>query len=105
MKFFKDISFSKPPVVLAAWPGMGNVGLITIEFLRRKMKTELFAEIDMSPFFIPDSIVVQHGIAQFPDIPQSRFFYSADPCMIVFESDAQVSGRDGIAVIKMFLDI
>lgn len=105
MKFFKDISFSKPPVVLAAWPGMGNVGLITIEFLRRKMKTELFAEIDMSPFFIPDSIVVQHGIAQFPDIPRSRFFYLADPCMIIFESDAQVSGRDGIAVIKMFLDI
>ena len=105
MKFFKDISFSKPPVVLAAWPGMGNVGLITIEFLRRKMDAQLFAEIDMSPFFIPDSIVVKHGIAQFPDIPTSRFFFTDDPGLIIFESDAQVGGRDGIAVIKMFLDV
>jgi len=105
MKFFKDISFSKPPAVLAAWPGMGNVGTITIEFLRRKMMTELFAEIDMTPFFIPDSIVVKHGIAQFPDIPQSRFYNSADPSLIIFESDAQMGGRDGIAIIKMFLDV
>jgi predicted ATP-grasp superfamily ATP-dependent carboligase len=105
MKFFKDISFSKPPAVLAAWPGMGNVGSIAIEFLRRKMKAELFAEIDMTPFFIPDSIVVRHGIAQFPDIPQSRFYYSADPSLIIFESDAQMGGRDGIAIIKMFLDV
>jgi uncharacterized protein len=105
MKFFKDISFSKPAAVLAAWPGMGNVGLITIDFLRRKMKAELFAEIDMSPFFIPDSIVVKHGIAQFPDIPMSRFYYTADPSLIIFESDAQMGGRDGIAIIKMFLDV
>jgi uncharacterized protein len=105
MKFFKDISFSKPPAVLAAWPGMGNVGIITIEFLKRKMKAELFAEIDMTPFFIPDSIVVKHGIAQFPDIPQSRFYYSGDPSLIIFESDAQMGGRDGIAIIKMFLDV
>ena len=105
MKFFKDISFSKPPAVLAAWPGMGNVGIITIEFLRRKMKAELFAEIDMTPFFIPDAIVVKHGIAQFPDIPNSRFYYSADPSLIIFESDAQMGGRDGLAIIKMFLDV
>lgn len=105
MKFFKDISFSTHPVVLAAWPGMGNVGLITIEFLRRKMNAELFAEIDMSPFFIPDSIVVKNGLAQFPDIPTSRFFYTTDPDLIIFESDAQVGGRDGIAIIKTFLDV
>jgi len=105
MKFFEDISFSNHPAVLAAWPGMGNVGLITIEFLRRKMSAQLFAEIDMSPFFIPDSIVVKNGIAQFPDIPKSRFYYTSNPDLIIFESDAQVGGRDGIAVIKMFLDV
>jgi predicted ATP-grasp superfamily ATP-dependent carboligase len=105
MKFFKDISFSAPATVLAAWPGMGSVGLITIDFLRKKMKAELFAEIDMSPFFIPDSIIVKHGIAQFPDIPTSRFYHTAEPSLIIFESDAQMGGRDGIAIIKMFLDV
>jgi proteasome assembly chaperone (PAC2) family protein len=105
MKIFEEISFSTPPVVLAAWPGMGNVGLIAVDFLRKKMNARLFAEIDMSPFFIPDSIVVKNGIAQFPDIPTSLFYYTKDPDLIIFESDAQVSGRDGIAVIKMFLDV
>jgi hypothetical protein len=105
MKFLEDISFSNHPVVLAAWPGMGNVGLITINFLRRKLTARLFAEIDMSPFFIPDSIVVKQGIAQFPDIPTSHFYYTRNPDLIIFESDAQVGGRDGIAIIKMFLDV
>lgn len=105
MKIFEEISFTAPPAVLAAWPGMGNVGLITVDYLRKKLNARLFAEIDMSPFFIPDSIVVKNGIAQFPDIPTSLFYYTKDPDLIIFESDAQVSGRDGIAVIKMFLDV
>ena len=105
MKIFEEISFTEPPVVLAAWPGMGNVGLITVDFLRKKMNARLFAELDMSPFFIPDSIVVKNGIAQFPDIPTSLFYYTKDPNLIIFESDAQVGGRDGIAIIKMFLDV
>jgi hypothetical protein len=105
MKIFEDVSFDGQPIVLAAWPGMGNVGLITVDFLRKKLGAKLFAEIDMSPFFIPDSIVVKNGLAQFPDIPTSIFYYTRDPNLIVFESDAQVGGRDGIAVIKMFLDV
>lgn len=105
MKIFKEISFANPPAVLAAWPGMGNVGLITVNYLRKKLNAQLFAEIDMSPFFIPDSIVVKTGIAQFPDIPTSIFYYANNPDLIIFESDAQVGGRDGMAVIKMFLDV
>jgi proteasome assembly chaperone (PAC2) family protein len=105
MKFIEEISFSTEPVVLAAWPGMGNAGLITVDFLRKKTGAQLFAEIDMSPFFIPDSIVVKNGIAEFPEIPMSRFFYTHNPDLIMFESDAQVGGRDGMAIIKTFLDV
>ena len=105
MKIFEEISFSTHPAVLAAWPGMGNVGLITVDFLRKKLQARLFAEIDMSPFFIPDSIVVKSGIAQFPEIPTSRFYYTHNPDLIIFESDAQVGGRDGITIIKTFLDV
>lgn len=105
MKMFEDISFSNHPIVLAAWPGMGNVGIIAVDYLRKKMNARLFAEIDMSAFFIPDSIVVKNGIAQFPDIPTCLFYYTKSPDLIFFESDAQLSGRDGIAIIKMFLDV
>jgi hypothetical protein len=105
MKTIKDVEFSSSPVMLAAWPGMGNVGLIAMDYLRRKMNAELLAEIDMSPFFIPDSIIVKDGIAQLPEIPSSIFHYSKNPDLIIFESSAQISGKDGITLIKTILDI
>ncbi|HLV31915.1 MAG TPA: PAC2 family protein [Chitinispirillaceae bacterium] len=105
MKMFEQVQFDSNPTVLAAWPGMGNVGLIAVDYLRRKLDSKIFAEIDMSPFFIPDSILVKEGIAQLPEIPTSIFYYSKDPDLIIFESNSQVSGREGILIIKTILDI
>jgi uncharacterized protein len=105
MKTFEKISFPGPPIMFAAWPGMGNVGLIATDYLRRKLNAKIFAEIDMSPFFIPDSIIVKEGIAQLPEIPSSIFHYSFNPNVIIFESNAQIGGRDGIAIIKTILDV
>lgn len=104
MKMFGEISFDAPPIMVAAWPGMGNVGLIAVDYLRKSLGAELFAEMDMSPFFIPDSIVVKDGIAQLPAMPTGVFHYRRDPNLIVFESNAQVGGRDGLAIIKAILD-
>ncbi|MBD3421302.1 MAG: hypothetical protein GF398_14395 [Chitinivibrionales bacterium] len=105
MKFIQDISFKTAPIMLAAWQGMGNVGLITMDYLRRQLNAESFAEIDMGPFVIPDSIVVMNGIAQLPEIPSSTFYYSHDPDLIIFVSNGQVGGRDGITIIRTLLDI
>lgn len=105
MKMFEQIRFDGEPVVLASWPGMGNSGLITIDYLRRKLDAKVFAELDMSPFFIPDSIIVKNGIAQFPEIPTSVFYYSKNPDLIIFESNAQIAGREGIHVIRKILDV
>lgn len=105
MRMFEEIHFDVPPVLLAAWQGMGNVGLITMDYLRRKIDARPFAEIDMSHFLTPDSIVVKDGIAQFPEIPTSTFYYVNQPGLIVFESNAQVGGREGISIIKTILDI
>jgi proteasome assembly chaperone (PAC2) family protein len=105
MKRFDQITFNTPPILLAAWPGMGNVGLIAMDYMRRHLNAQVFAEIDMSPFFIPDSINVKNGIAQFPDMPSSIFHYSNSPDLIIFESNAQIAGRDGIVIIKTILDI
>ena len=105
MKFLHEVSFSSPPVLLAAWPGMGNVGLIAMDYLRRKLNGTLFAELEMSPYFIPDSIIVKDGIAQLPEIPSAVFHFTTNPNLIIFESNAQVSGKDGITIIKTILDI
>ncbi|MBD3347043.1 MAG: hypothetical protein GF401_18465 [Chitinivibrionales bacterium] len=105
MKMIESIQFDTPPIMLAAWQGMGNVGLITMDYFRRKIDAKPFAEIDMSPFVIPDSIVVKDGIAQFPEIPSSVFYYSHNPNLIIFLSNGQVGGKEGITIIKTILDI
>lgn len=105
MRMFEEVHFDVPPILLAAWQGMGNVGLITMDYLRRKSEAKPFAEIDMSHFMVPESIVVKEGIAQFPEIPTSTFHYVKDPALIIFESNSQVGGREGMAIIKTILDI
>jgi uncharacterized protein len=105
MKMLEEISFEGRPIMLAAWPGMGNVGLMAVDYMRRKGGGKVFAEIDMSPFFIPDSIIVKEGVAQLPEIPTSIFYYTRNPDVIFFESNAQIAGREGIAIIKTILDI
>jgi predicted ATP-grasp superfamily ATP-dependent carboligase len=105
MQLLEQIQFEGTPTLLAAWPGMGNVGLITVDYLRRKLDAQAFAHIDMTPFFVPDSIVVKDGLAQFPELPTSTFYYSKKPDLILFESTAQIPGREGITVIKTILDL
>lgn len=105
MKQLETVTFASPPTMFAAWPGMGNVGLISVDYLRRTLGARSFAELDMSPFFIPDSIIVKDGIAQLPDIPSAIFYYCHNPDIIIFESNAQVGGREGITIIKTILDI
>lgn len=105
MKVFEEIQFDSPPVMLAAWPGMGNVGIIAMDYLRTKLDAKVFAEIDMASFFIPDSIIVKEGVAQLPEIPGAVFYYLKDPSVIIFESNAQVGGKDGITIIKTILNV
>ena len=99
MRTFRDVEFKGPPLMFAAWPGMGNVGIIAIDYLRTKLGATAFAEIDMTPFFIPDSIIVKDGIAQLPEIPGAVFHYISDPAIIFFESSAQIT------IIKAILDM
>ena len=73
MNLTQNVTFDTDPTLLASWPGMGNVGLIAMDYLRRKLDAKPFAEIDMAPFFIPESIVVSEGMAQFPHVPASVF--------------------------------
>lgn len=105
VKIYEDVKFSSPPILFAAWPGMGNVGIIAMDYLRTKMNAKVFAEIDMASFFIPDSIIVKDGIAQLPEIPGALFYYHKNPNVIIFESNAQVVGKDGITIINTILGI
>jgi len=81
--------------MLAAWPGMGNVALGAINYLRKNLAMRGFAQVDTQVFYTPDSIIVEDGISQFPPKPQSIFYFRREPDMIVLENDVQLAGSSG----------
>jgi len=82
---------------------MGNVGLIATNYLRGKMCAQPLAEIDMTPYFIPEAIVVRNGIAELPRMPTSRIYFCQNPDLLIFESDAQIVGKEGLAITKSLM--
>ncbi|MFP4014598.1 MAG: PAC2 family protein [Chitinispirillaceae bacterium] len=97
--------FNQSPLMFAAWTGAGNVGILSIDYLRRKLNAHLFAQIDMSQFVTPESIVVNKGVAHFPDAPQSVFYHHHNPDMVIFESNAHAGGKNDVEVMKAILEL
>ena len=97
----EDISHSmKALPLLAGWPGMGNVGLTAVQYIRTKVGAQPFAEIDSSDYFTPDAVVVERGLVKFPEMPSNTFYYSRDPRLIFFEGEAQIHGAGGIEMMN-----
>ncbi len=105
MALIEKMHFDTPPMMMAAWPGMGNVGLMAMDYLRKHLDAQMFAEVDMTPFYIPEAVVVENGMARFPEIPRSVFHEQHDPDLVIFESNASVSGKDGITILNGILSV
>jgi len=105
MGMLEQMSFDKPPIMFAAWPGMGNVGLMAIEYLRKSLDANLFAELDLTPFYVPEEVVVENGMAHFPEIPRSFFHEQHDPDLVFFESTLSASGKEAMSIAQTVLDV
>ena len=99
VRLHRDIDVTAP-ILLAGWPGMGNVGVGAVDYLRRELKAEAFGEIDMSEHFTPDAIVVEKGIANLPEVPANGFNVSRNPNLLFFLSEAQVSGPAALTLTQ-----
>lgn len=99
------INFNTPPIMFAAWPGMGNVELMAMDFFRRTVDARLFAELDMKPFYVPDEVVVENGMARFPEIPRSFFHEQHEPNLVFFESTVQTEGKDALTIAETVLEV
>ncbi len=65
----------KNPCLIAAWPGMGNVALTTINYLKEKLDAKILGEIEPADFFAPTGASVSKQIIQPPETPTNQFFY------------------------------
>lgn len=94
----------KESILIAGWPGMGNVALGSVDYLRRALKARPFAQIEMSSYTAPEVIVVNDGVTSLPELPKSVFYYTSQPSLIFFESETQVGGSGGVSLMRELLD-
>lgn len=64
----------KSPYMIAVWPGIGDVALLAITYLKERLKVQEIAEIEPYEFFDPTGVVVNSNIVETPKFPKSRFY-------------------------------
>lgn len=82
------------PYLVACWPGIGNVGLLAADTLRRMVGAEEFGEIEPWEFFYPRKSIIRNGELSDLEFPASRFYYArpGKRDLIFFIGDEQPAG-------------
>jgi len=107
------IVFHKEPQLenvdlIAAWPGIGNVGLIAVDTLRGILQAEQFAEIEPWDFFYPHKVSIADSELKNLEFPSSRFYFKKMDTkdLIFFIGDEQPGGaRRGYQIANLVLDV
>ncbi len=96
------------PNMLAVWPGIGNVSMITATCLLRNLDFKELGEIEASYFFDPIGVIVRDSVVEAPQFPQSRFYYwknkEKGSDIILFIGDDQPATK-GYELANCVLDV
>ena len=63
------------PVLIAGWPGIGNIGIIAVDTLRGLVEAEEFGEIEPWDFFYPKKVLIRNGELKDLEFPINRFYF------------------------------
>jgi proteasome assembly chaperone (PAC2) family protein len=69
----------KKPCLVAAWPGMGNVAITAVNYLREKLEATSLGELTLADHFAPTGALVANQIIQQPERPNNQFYYYTSP--------------------------
>ncbi|MBI2908947.1 MAG: PAC2 family protein [Chloroflexi bacterium] len=72
--YFKEPKL-EDPVLLASWPGIGNIGVIAINTLRGVLVSEELAEVEPWDFFYPRRVLIRSGEIKDLTFPTSKFYF------------------------------
>jgi proteasome assembly chaperone (PAC2) family protein len=63
------------PVMVASWPGIGNIGIIAVDTLRNMLEAEDLGEIEPWDFFYPKKVLIRNGELKDLEFPSSKFYF------------------------------
>ena len=62
------------PVMVASWPGIGNIGIIAVDTLSGMLRAEEFGEIEPWEFFYPKKVLIRNGELADLEFPSNKFY-------------------------------
>jgi len=96
------------PVLVACWPGIGNIGIMAVDLLRRMLGAEELGEIEPWDFFYPKKVLIRDGELQDLEFPENKFYFKKtgkrDLLFFIGEeqpSDSGASYAEGTKAYKM----
>lgn len=96
------------PVMLAAWPGIGNVAMIVATYLEKKLGFKELGEVKAFHFFDPIGVIVRDNVVESPQFPQSIFYYWKNKAgkgdIILFIGESQPASK-GYELANCVLDL
>jgi len=114
VSLYKEPELEKP-VLIAGWPGIGNVGLIAVDTLRGGLRAEEFGEIEPWDFFYPKRIVIRNGELKDLEFPSNKFYFKkTEKRDLIFfigeeqpteEGRAYAEGRKAYQMANLVLDV
>ena len=103
------------PVMIAGWPGIGNIGMVAIDTLRETLKAEEFGEIESWDFLYPNKAVIRKGILEYLEFPGNKFYFAkaARHDLIIFIGEEQptnggktyAEGKNAYIMANLVLDV
>jgi hypothetical protein len=96
------------PYLVAAWPGIGNVGMIAVDTLREAVEARQFAEIEPWDLFYPHAVFIKGGKLQDLAFPSSRFYFQrvGGKDVIFFIGEEQPPGEEKMyQMANLVLDV
>jgi proteasome assembly chaperone (PAC2) family protein len=85
------------PVMVAGWPGIGNIGIIAVDTLRGMLMAEEFGEIEPWEFFYPKKVSIKNGELVDLEFPSNKFYLGKTEKrdIIFFIGEEQPAGGRG----------
>jgi len=98
----------KNPVLIAAWPGMGDVALKAALYLKDKLGAQEFAVMEAADYFHPSGVWIDNSLIDVPQYPVGKFYFTKNPNagsdVIIFISDAQPFIEKGYEYASEIID-
>jgi hypothetical protein len=103
------------PIMVASWPGIGNIGIIAVDTLRNMLGAEELGEIEPWDFFYPRKVLIRNGELKDLEFPSSKFYFkrTGEKDLLFFIGEEQPSdggrtyaeGKKAYQMANLVLDV